>query len=133
MTTGGDYPALIERAGALLRPHRLDDHRFAADVSCIVVSARGDEFTGVCIDVPSGSLCAEQSAIAAMVTAGQYQIRLLVAVTRIGSVLQAIAPCGKCREFLRQVDESNLGADVVLGPERAATLRDLLPETDWPG
>ena len=43
-----------------------------------------------------------------------------------------LPPCGRCREFIRQIDDSNLGATVVLGHGGAAPLRDLLPEWGWP-
>jgi len=72
----------------------------------------------VCLDTGSGTgFCAEHSAIAALVTAGE---------------LHVAAPCGRCREFMRQVDEENMHAEVVLDPNRFAFLRDLLPESAWP-
>jgi cytidine deaminase len=68
-----------------------------------------------------------------MVTAGEYRISRIVAVWRSpAGDLHVVAPCGRCREFMRQVDEENMHADVVLGPHRFAFLRDLLPESVWP-
>ena len=37
-------------------------------------------------------------------------------------------PCGRCREFIRLIDEENLATEVVLGEERTMRLRELLPE-----
>ena len=46
--------------------------------------------------------------------------------------LVVLPPCGRCREFLRQVDPGNLDTRVVLGPDRVVPLRDLLPAHVWP-
>lgn len=68
-----------------------------------------------------------------MVTAGEYQIAKIVAVWRDEQGrLFVLPPCGRCREFMRQIDEANLDAEVILGDDRRQLLRDLLPEHDWP-
>jgi cytidine deaminase len=73
------------------------------------------------------------AAIAAMVTAGEYRIDRIVAVWRDDSgVLFSLPPCGRCREFMRQVDPENLGTRVVLSREEAVELRELLPRHEWP-
>ena len=79
VTTGhGD---LIVAAEALLRPHRVGDRLFG-DVGASLVTAAGNRYGGVCIDTGSGTgCCAEHSAIAARVTAGEYQIARRVART----------------------------------------------------
>ena len=104
------------------------------DVASTLVTAAGHRYSGVCIDTGSGTgFCAEHSAIAAMVTAGEYQIRRIVAVWRDEQDrLYVLPPCGRCREFIRQIDPTNIDTDIVLGLDRSATLRELLPATDWP-
>ena len=68
-----------------------------------------------------------------MVTAGEYRIDRIVAVWRDDSgVLYVLPPCGRCREFMRQVDPENLGTRVVLSREEAVELRELLPRDEWP-
>jgi cytidine deaminase len=68
-----------------------------------------------------------------MVTAGEYKITKIVAVWRdYGGVLHVVPPCGRCREFIRQIDPANLDTEVVLGRGSSARLRDLLPHSDWP-
>ncbi len=103
-------------------------------MAAVIVTDKGNEYTGVCIDTPSGTgFCAEASAIGAMVTAGEYRIRKVVAVSRHeDGTLYVLPPCGRCREFMRQVDEGNLEAEVVLGRKESAKLRDLLPRHEWP-
>jgi cytidine deaminase len=41
-------------------------------------------------------------------------------------------PCGICREFIRNVDEENLNAEVVLGRRKTVRLKELLPFSEWP-
>jgi cytidine deaminase len=131
---GAPHLALIDRAAALIKPHMGPGGRLHGDVSSIVVAESGREFAGLCIDTPSWGTCAERSALAAMVTAGEYRFRQVVAVwrnTETGA-LHVLPPCGICREFMRQLDDTNLAAEVVLGDNRSAPLSDLLPEHAWP-
>ena len=65
---------LIESAAALLKPHTTSAGRLFGDVGAVLVSGSGKVFEGVCVDTPSWGLCAERSAIAAMITAGEYRI-----------------------------------------------------------
>lgn len=69
-----------------------------------------------------------------MVTAGQYGIASIVAVWRQEerSELFVLPPCGRCREFIRQIDHRNIDARVILGRAEAVTLGDLLPHWAWP-
>ena len=68
-----------------------------------------------------------------MVTAGEYRIDRIVAVWRDDSgLLYVLPPCGRCREFIRQVDPENLGTRVVLSREEAVELSELLPRHGWP-
>ncbi len=61
-----------------------------------------------------------------MVTAGEYRIAKIVAVWRDNEgALYALPPCGRCREFMRQVDPANLDADVILDRKRRAGHRQL--------
>ena len=124
---------LIASAAAALRPHQVGDRLFG-NVAAVLTTEQGDRFSGVCIDTGGGTgFCAEAGAIAAMVTAGQYHIRSIVAVWRDEQDrLYVLPPCGRCREFIRQIDPTNLGTTVVLGAGRTALLQDLLPAHQWP-
>jgi cytidine deaminase len=68
-----------------------------------------------------------------MVTAGEHRIARIVAVWRDESgVPFVLPPCGRCREFIHQVDPANLDTEVILGQDTAGRLRDLLPFNEWP-
>ena len=125
---------LIRCAERVLNPKRVGDRLFG-DVGAALVTDAGNLYAGVCIDTGSGTgFCAEHAAIAAMVTAGEYRIARIVAVWKdAGGALYALPPCGRCREFMRQIDEANMDAEVVLGYETAVRLRELLPYAAWPG
>jgi cytidine deaminase len=86
------------------------------------------------VDTPNGGLCAERSAMARMITAGEYVVSTIVAVWRdANGALYVLPPCGICREFIRGISESNLETEVVLGRTKTGALRALLPSSDWPG
>lgn len=124
---------LIATAAAHLHPHRAGDRLFG-DVAATLITAAGNRYSGVCIDTPSGTgFCAEHAAVAAMVTAREYEIAAIVAVWRDGDgPLHVLPPCGRCREFIRHIDPVNLDTDVILSRDRAVPLRELLPAHDWP-
>jgi cytidine deaminase len=121
---------LCKRAEAALNPQDLGDFH-VGDVGCAVVAEDGSIHTGAGIGGYLG-LCAEQSAISALITQGPPRIVMLAAVWRDAhSALHALPPCGRCREFLRLMSQSNLEADVVLGLDHVVKLKDLLPSHGW--
>lgn len=64
---------LITAAESVLNPHAVGDRLFG-DVGAALVTDRGNQYLGVCIDTGSATgFCAEHAAIAAMVTAGEYR------------------------------------------------------------
>jgi cytidine deaminase len=126
---------LISGAARVLRPHSTADGRLFGDVAAMLLTDQGNAYAGVCIDTGSGTgFCAEHSAIAAMVTAGEYRIAKIVAVWRDerDGKLYVLPPCGRCRQFIRQIDEANLETEVVLGEEKVLRLKELLPYYAWP-
>ncbi|HEV7625395.1 MAG TPA: cytidine deaminase [Streptomyces sp.] len=124
---------LIDSAQAVLNPHQRGNRLFGNVASTLVTDA-GNRFSGVCIDTGSGTgFCAEHAAIAAMVTAREYRIAKIVAVWRSHEgALHVLPPCGRCREFIRQIDPGNIDTEVVLGRGHSAPLRELLPFHEWP-
>ena len=128
-----DHDDLIEVARGTINPHRAGDRLFG-DVAAALETTTGAIHAGVCIDTGSGTgFCAEHAAVASMVTSGEYAIARIVAVWQDDDErLTVLPPCGRCREFIRQIDPSNIDATIVLGQGRTAPLRTLLPEWAWP-
>lgn len=116
---------LVQKAKSVVRPKKISDGISSGDVGCALLAEGGNIYLGVCIDAFCGiGFCAEHSAIAAMVTNGEFRIKKIVAVTKDG----IIPPCGRCREFICQIDEGNWDTDVIIGENKVVKLRDLLPE-----
>jgi len=116
---------LINRAKSIVKPKKVKHGFTASDCGCALVSNKGNIYLGVSIDTCSSmGFCAEHSAIAAMITAGEYKIRKIVAVEEDGTVLP---PCGRCREFMHQIHEENQDAEVVITKDKTVKLNELLP------
>ncbi len=95
-------------------------------MGCALISERGNLYLGVSIHACCGvGFCAEHSAIANMVLNQEYKIKKIVAVFGDGIILP---PCGRCREFMYEIDEKNYETDIILDKNRVAKLKDLLPE-----
>ncbi|MGZ3601224.1 MAG: cytidine deaminase family protein [Ktedonobacterales bacterium] len=119
---------LIKQAASVVRPQWIGD-RLLGDVGCALLTDQGQIYRGVCLDTGSGTgFCAETSAIAAMVTAGEVRIKQIVAVWKDeNGGTYILSPCGRCRELIRQLHEDNLQTAVVLGEDHVVTLSTLLP------
>jgi cytidine deaminase len=116
---------LIEKAKSLVKPKTMRHGFTTADCGCALVTNTGTIYLGVSIDTPSSmGFCAEHSAIASMVTNGEYTIEKIVAVLEDGTVLP---PCGRCREFMYQIDKDNLNTDVLIKKDKVVKLKELLP------
>jgi cytidine deaminase len=117
---------LIEKAKTVLHPRELYLDNRAGDVACALQSARGNLYLGVCLDIGSGiGFCAEHSAVAAMITAGETAIAQVVAISGEGKILP---PCGRCRELMYEIDQANLESTlVIVGQDEVVFLKQLLP------
>ncbi len=122
---------LIEKAASVIKPKQVGDHRIG-DVGCALITDNNNIYLGVCIDTGSSlGFCAEHSAIAAMITAGEYRIRKIVAVWKDDHHTYILSPCGRCREFIRQIHPDNLETEVILDTNKVLKLAELLPYHDW--
>jgi cytidine deaminase len=123
--------ALITKAASVVNPKKIGAY-LVGDVGCALVTDNGNIYLGVCMDVSSGiGFCAEHSAIAAMITAGEYRISKIVAVWKDEKDTYILSPCGRCREFMRQIQEGNLDTEVILDVNKVAKLAELLPYDSW--
>ena len=97
----------------------------AGSVAAAVRGRSGRLYTGICLDLACGlGFCAEHAAVAEMLKHRESEIDAVVAVGA-GVIL---APCGRCRELMAQINPGNLDGRVVLGEDRVVVLRALLPE-----
>ncbi|WP_077534785.1 cytidine deaminase family protein [Massiliimalia massiliensis] len=123
-----DFEELYNRASSVLNYRQLSDCADAGDVGAAILTENGNIYVGTCIDATCGlGFCAEQAAAAAMITAGENTIQKIIAVDKDGKILP---PCGRCREFLSQIGDNNLQAEVMVGEDTIVKLIDLLPY-DW--
>jgi cytidine deaminase len=117
---------LYERAKKALNPRKLSELAEAGGVASALVTEQGNVYVGVCIDTNCGmGFCAEHTAIGNMVTNGESRILTIVAVNWDGRIL---SPCGRCREFIFQVDSGNAKTRVLLNGGRESTIELLLPD-----
>jgi len=99
----------------------------AGSVSCALRTSGNNLYTGICIDIAcSMGFCAEHAAGAEMLKNRESKIDMIVAIDEKGKILP---PCGRCREFLVQINPENLDTRVILEDGEIVSLRELLPKT----
>ncbi|HLD77609.1 MAG TPA: cytidine deaminase [archaeon] len=118
---------LLAAATRVARKRPLTKSVEVGDVGCALVSVAGNVYVGASIKARCGlGICSENSAIAAMVTAGENVVRKIIAVHSDGSVLPS---CGRCRELLSQIAEENKDALLFVAQGKANPLKELLPDS----
>ncbi|MEM9703878.1 MAG: cytidine deaminase [Planctomycetota bacterium] len=124
-----DWERLLAAAESVRRPLELPRDCSAAKVGAALITADGELFTGVNIDLACGiGFCAEHSAVAEMLKTHQTRVVAVAAVGRRG----VLPPCGRCRELLIQINPANAATAVLVAPGETALLSDLLPRHWYP-
>lgn len=119
------FDELYKEAKKVIGARILSPYAEAGSVGAALLTEQGNVFTGVCIDTAcSMGFCAEHSAAATMITSGENRVIKMVAVGEDGTILP---PCGRCREFIRQLHSDNLLTEVLIAPGKVVLLKDLLP------
>ena len=97
-------------------------------VGCALLTKKGKVYTGVSIDACCGiGFCAEHSAIAEMVKNGESEIREILSVKESrGNAV--ISPCGRCREFMLQINKNNNKTIVYTAEGKSKRLSELMPD-----
>ena len=120
-----DFQELHKIASTALNPRKLSRKSAAGHVAAALLTDKGHVYKGVCLDAVCGlGYCAEQAAIANMITAGESKIVKLVVVDEDGSIF---SPCGRCRELISQINPENIKCEIMLG-KGFTTLEQLLPQ-----
>ena len=122
------FDELYQRAINVINPKKLSKFAESGGVGAAILTNIGNVYVGVCIDTAcSMGFCAEHAAAAAMITSGENIISKVIAVNWNGDILP---PCGRCREFLSQLADENINAEVMVKENVIVSLRDLIPY-DW--
>ena len=118
---------LIEKASSVIRSRKNGDY-VIGDVGCALLTNAGNIYLGVCIDTSSSmGFCAEHNAIGAMVTGGESKVKKIVSVWKDeDGESHVIPPCGRCREFIYQIDNNNINTEAIL-KDKDVKLSELLP------
>lgn len=122
-----EFSELQKIAQETLNERRFSKLATAGTVAAAVLTDKGNVYTGICIDVPAGmGFCAEHTAAAAMVTAGESKIVKMVA-TGVDDNSCGCALCGRCREFINCLHDDNYLCEVLLEDGSITTIGELLP------
>ena len=120
-----DWKMVYDYAKNVVNPKKISHQICSGGVGAAVVSKNGNIYTGVCIDTDcSLGMCAERNAISTMITHGEFEIKMVVAVDKKGNVLP---PCGACREFMMQLNNSSNTEVLVDHDGTVVKLKDLMP------
>ena len=116
---------LIQKAKSVATAKQVSKKTKVGNVGSALITDSGNVFMGASIDAIAGlGFCGEASAISAMLTAGESKIKIIVSVNDEGKIY---SPCGRCREFIKQVNMDNVETDIIL-IDKIMKLKDLLPE-----
>ncbi|MCH5191160.1 MAG: cytidine deaminase [Oscillospiraceae bacterium] len=116
---------LYDVAKSVAIPKVISDQMCSGGVGAAVLAKSGKIYTGVCIDTDcSLGMCAERNALSTMITNGDCDAQMVIAVTKLG---QVIPPCGACREFMMQLGNSEHIKVIIDNNGTAVNLEDLMP------
>lgn len=116
---------LINEALRILGRVETNTEFYFGTTSCALMSDSGKVYTGLSLNITCGlGWCAEQAAIMKMVSNGETKIKMIVV---INDVTGSIAPCGRCRETMLQIDGDNANTKILLPDGSVSLLKDVLP------
>ena len=116
---------LYTRALALATPYKPSRKITSGDVGAALITQSGQVYTGVSVASPCGlGVCAEHSAISAMLANRESIIHSIVAVDSDGEVFP---PCGRCRQLMLFLHSDNKQSAVYIDRNKAISLDELMP------
>lgn len=119
-----EYNILLEVAKKLAGDKIVSKYVRCGHVACAFLTDKGNVYTGISINAKCGiGFCAEHSAIADMLRAGESKIVKLVSA----SSNKVVVPCGRCLEFIRQINEENINTNILVNENSIKKLDELLP------
>lgn len=121
-----EFEKLLEEAKKLATKRILSDYSSCGHVCCALQTVNGNVYTGISIDSNCAlGNCAEYAAIAEMLKNDESEIEKILAYSAKGKIY---APCGRCRELIRMINEKNLNTRVMVSENKVVKIKDLLPE-----
>ena len=119
-----EFEILKEVAKKLAGDKTISKYVRCGHVACALLTNNGNVYTGISINAKCGiGFCAEHSAIADMLKAGESQITKIVS----SSENDVVVSCGRCLEFIRQISDKNLDTKVLLRNGEVKKVSELLP------
>lgn len=119
-----DFNKLYEMAKGLAHKNRLNEFVKYGHVGAALMTDKGNIYTGVAITCACQiGFCAEHSAISEMLKHNESRIVKIVAANSNA----VVPPCGRCREFIRMVNEENMETEVMISENEIVKLKELLP------
>ena len=116
---------LVEEAYKITGRYQPSNFCTSGVVGCALETKLGNVYTGINIDSNCGlGFCAEHAAIAEMLKHRESEIIMLVAVN---FNKEFVPPCGRCREFIYQVNPLNQDTKIIIAMDNVVLLKDLLP------
>ena len=121
-----DFRKLIDEAKKIAKKRKISEYATCGHVGCALMTKKGNIYTGISIESKCNlGNCGEHAAIVEMLKNNETEIDKMVAYSAKGEIY---APCGRCREFIRMVDDRNLKTRVMVKEEKVLELERLLPE-----
>lgn len=121
-----DFEKLIKEAKKIAVKKELTKYATIVQVGSALITKNGNIYTGVSMEAKCNlGNCGEHVAIIEMLKNNESEIDKIVAYSAKG---QIYAPCGRCRELIRMVNDRNLNTKVMVAENKVYELKDLLPE-----
>ncbi len=122
-----EWKKLYDIACEKINPHEISKNMYVGGVAAVVLTAKGNIYTGVCIDTSSSlGMCAERNALSTMIANGENEVDKVLSVYKDGTVMP---PCGACREFMMQLGETAKEIQILIDNKgKIAKLSKLIPE-----
>ncbi|WP_276833580.1 cytidine deaminase [Massilicoli timonensis] len=122
------WNTLYDEACRIQNDRTLSAYIEAGGTACALLSAKGNIYTGVCIDACcSLGICAERNAIFQMITNGEQEIQKILTLMPDGSCAM---PCGACRELMVQLmphTYQNIEIMADIKNQKTVSLEELTP------
>lgn len=111
-----------------INPRRLNIYTKISETVCVIETLSGKVYTGINLTSKCNlGFCAEQACIAQMIKDGETCIKKILTMNMREELLP---PCGKCAEYITQLDNRNHDAEFYIGEGKTKRIKDIFL-MDW--